>query len=98
MKLFKFTLGIYEQYGVFNDEKEAYEKRATIDPAYYYTPVEIAEVTVPGYEITLKPIGEADPFAGWDKDRLREFLDGKGVKYAAQSGEAKLRELAVQHL
>jgi hypothetical protein len=96
MKLFKFTLGAFDKYGVFTDIVSAYENRVTVDPQFHYLPVEIEEVTVDGYDIILQPVGN-DPFIGWDKAKYREFLDSKGVSYTPQLGESKLRELALQY-
>lgn len=99
MKLFKFTLGVNEKYGVFHDAQEAYDKRESVDVQFHYTPVEIEEVRVEGYEIILKPVEQkqdtpAGPFDNFSKDELKTYLTDKGIKYHPSTGEVKLRELA----
>lgn len=51
MKLYKFTCGVDEKVGVFTDEAEAYERRTEVDPTFYFLPVTIEEIAVPGYEL-----------------------------------------------
>ena len=59
MKLFKLTMGSIEKFAVAKNEKEMFEKRAEVEAAFEYTPVQIDEVTLPGYEITVKAIKTA---------------------------------------
>lgn len=60
MKLFKFSFGGDDRYVAFEDETDAYENRSTIDPMYEWTPVQIDEVTVEGYSISLTPTEGSD--------------------------------------
>lgn len=53
MKLFRYQLGNTDIITVAENEQEAYNKRAEIDPSFAFTPVKITEVTVPGYIITV---------------------------------------------
>ena len=53
MKLFKLSIGLEERYGVAVDEKDMYERRAEVDHTYYYLPVLIEEVAIPGYIINV---------------------------------------------
>ncbi|HFJ9285028.1 hypothetical protein CN345_21985 [Bacillus thuringiensis] len=50
-RVFHLTLGSIEKFAVAADYEEMYEKRAEIDPTFAYTPVEIKELCVEGYEI-----------------------------------------------
>ncbi|MGX5634367.1 hypothetical protein [Bacillus thuringiensis] len=50
-KVFRLTLGSIDRFAVAEDYEEMYEKRAEIDPTFAYTPVEIKELYVEGYEI-----------------------------------------------
>lgn len=53
LKLFKFSQGQLDYYGAFKDEKEAYDRRADVDPTFHYTHVEINELTIPGHTIMV---------------------------------------------
>jgi len=55
MRLYQYKLGVETQLGAAQDDQDAYEKRAEVNPVFAFTPVEISEVIVEGYEITLKP-------------------------------------------
>ncbi|WP_410993226.1 hypothetical protein [Bacillus cereus] len=57
-KIFRLTLGSIEKFAVADDYEEMYEKRAEIDPAFAYTPVEIKELQISGYEIKAYEIKE----------------------------------------
>lgn len=94
MKLFKFTLGVYEAYGVFEDAQDAYNSRNKVDEQYDYLPVEITEVTVEGYEIILKPLNVIPE----DRDELKAWLTERGIEFTPQLGTEKLKELAQQNL
>ncbi|AFQ28140.1 hypothetical protein P4493_28735 [Bacillus thuringiensis] len=50
-RVFHLTLGSIEKFAVADDYEEMYEKRAEVDPTFAYTPVEIKELCVEGYEI-----------------------------------------------
>ncbi|WP_027085409.1 hypothetical protein [Cohnella panacarvi] len=68
MKLYKFTCGADEKIGVFVDDKEANSRRAEVDPTFQYVHTTIEEVRVPGYNITITPIGKkAEPKVEDDK-------------------------------
>jgi hypothetical protein len=65
MKLYRYTCGDHEKYGVAPDEQEAYERREEVDATFHYLPVTIEEVTVEGYELILKPLeGDSEPRRG----------------------------------
>lgn len=57
-KLFKFMSGLDEKYGIAEDEQDAYERRAEVDPTFDYTGCKIEEVVVPGYNIIVEPEGK----------------------------------------
>lgn len=57
MKLYMYTTGSDNRLAVATDDQDAYDRRAEVDPAYHYMPVQIEEVIVPGYEITLSEVG-----------------------------------------
>lgn len=55
MKLYQYKLGVETQLAAAHDDQDAYERRSEVNPVFAFTPVEISEVIVEGYEITLKP-------------------------------------------
>lgn len=91
MKLFKYVSGADEVYAPAESKEEAYRNRAKVDHTFHFLPVEIEEVTVPGYSITLTP---DDDMGEWDKQKLRDYLDKHNVEYVPQWGVEKLREAA----
>ena len=104
MKLFRYTCGHDDYYGPADDKKDAYDRRTEVDPAFHYLPVTIEEVVVPGYVISVEPVAVDppqidpakpldEPFADWDADQLRAWLDEREIKYHSQYGEKKLRDL-----
>lgn len=95
MKLFRFTLGTIEHLAVFADIAEAQEKRATVEPVFDYTPVVIEEVTIAGYDVVVTPAVPDHPMS---LEAIRTGLKEKGVKFPPNTGEARLRELAAEHL
>jgi len=100
LKLFKFTCGLDEKIGVFKDEKEAYERRTEVDPTFHFLPVQIDEITVPGYEIAITPIKQTvepmadDEFTAMDRKALLDFLKTNSVEYKPHWGEQKLLDAA----
>lgn len=109
MKLYKFTCGADEKIGVFADEKEANSRRAEVDPTFQYVHTTIEEVRIPGYNITITPIGKtaavdaenddtppADPdqFDDMDRDTVKAWLDDNHVEYTSNWGDKRLRETA----
>lgn len=105
MRLYRYTLGGLDKFGVAADETDAYNQRATIDPTFDYLPVMIEEVQVEGYEITVVPFelkqGVKEPnhsVHGMNRDELKAWLTEHGITYTAQWGEDRLRELALQHV
>lgn len=98
MRIFKYRCGVDEKIGVFRDENEAYEKRASVDPTFHFLPVVIEEITVPGYEIIIRPIGEKDNmFDGWTAEQLRTWLDEQLIEYPEKSSKKELLELCILH-
>lgn len=95
MKLFRFTLGTIDKLAVFADSAEAEEKRADVEPVFWHTPVVIEEVILEGYEIVVNKV---DHLQAEDLDDIRAALKAKGVKFPPNTGEARLRELAAEHL
>lgn len=95
MKLFRYTMGTDEKYGVSADHEAAYNQRGKVDSNYEYLPVAIEEVTVPDYEIILKPTTDkpsADEVERWESDELRSYLDKIEVEHKPQWNTKKLRE------
>lgn len=99
MRLFKYTCGVDEKIGVFRDENEAYEKRASVDPTFHFLPVVIEEITVPGYEIIIRTNGkpESTTFEGWTAEELRAWLDEQKVEFPAKASKKELLELCALH-
>lgn len=93
MKLFKYICGRDEKFGAAKDETDAFDKRVEVDATFAWLPVEIEEVKVDGYTITLTPI--AGDVNAMDRDQLKAYLDSKGIEYTPQLGEDKLRKLAL---
>lgn len=96
MKLYQYTCGDFERYGVAADEDDAYEHRAKVDPTFHYLPVIIEEVRVEGYEITVKPAVTDIP--SMNREQLKQFLKDRNIEFTPQWGEDKLREVALQHV
>ncbi|WP_042165537.1 hypothetical protein [Paenibacillus gorillae] len=82
MKLFKYTCGFDERYGAAEDAQDAYERRAEIDPTYDFVAVKIAEVEVPGYEITLTPVVDERPL-----EEAVEEQTGQNEELVQQEGD-----------
>jgi hypothetical protein len=61
MKLFKYQMGSDEKLGVAKDSKDAYERRTEVDHTFAFLPVNISEVTLEGYQITLTPVEKKEP-------------------------------------
>jgi hypothetical protein len=96
MKLFQLTVGNTQKYGVAHDAEEMQEKLGEVDYTFAYLPVQIEEVTVEGYEITVNPHEGVDLYS-LDRDSLKTWLEEKGIEYTPQWGEARLREHALAH-
>lgn len=98
MKLFRYISGVDERYGAAEDEKDAYDRRREVDHTFHFLPVRIEEVTLEGYEITLKPIKQSKPpnFEKMDRDALKAWLKDNNIEFTPQWGEEKLRELALK--
>lgn len=94
MKLYQYTCGDFERYGVAADEDDAYEHRAKVDPTFHYLPVVIEEVRVEGYEIIVKPVSNVPE----DREALKAWLTERNIPFTAQWGADKLKELALQHV
>jgi hypothetical protein len=92
MKLFKYTCGDIEKYGVGIDEDDAYARREQVEQTFYFLPVTIEELKVEGYEITVKPSNDLPS----DRDELKAWLSSHNIEYVAQWGIEKLREAALQ--
>lgn len=92
MKVFKYTCGDYEKYGVAEDESDAYERRAEVDPTFHYLPVTIEELRIEGYEIAV------NPSVPEDREALKEWLTKRDVPFTPQLGTDKLKELALQSI
>lgn len=93
MKLYKYTFGDFESYGAAKDDKDAFERRMDIDPQFHYVPVTIEQVTLEGYEITLTPTTSVPT----ERESIKAWLNERGIEFVPQWGDAKLRELALQH-
>lgn len=95
LKLYRFTLGTDESYGAYSSLQEAYEKRADIDATFFFTPVAIEEVLLPGFTITVTKEGEDGELP---LEIVKSLLKGAGIKFPPNTGETRLRELAKEHL
>lgn len=99
MHIFELEAGSIRRFVVAEDEDNA--RSIGSDPAkhpdLHFRPFVVRKVELQGYTITVTPDGHETPFDGWDKPKLREWLDDNGIQYTPQWGEAKLRELALQH-
>lgn len=99
LKLFNFTCGIDEKIGVFASAEDAYDRREEVDATFYFLPVTIEEITVPGYVVTITPVAAqnkppTDEFADMDKPALVAWLKERNVEYVPQWGVEKLKEAA----
>jgi hypothetical protein len=94
MKLYKYTFGDWEKYGPANDDSDAYERRVSVDHQFHYVPVVIEEVILEGYEITVSPVSEIPT----EREALKSWLTERNIEFTPQWGDAKLRELAIQHI
>jgi hypothetical protein len=62
MRLYRYTIGVHEKYGVAHDENDAHERRAEVDPTFHFLPVDIEEVKVDGYDVIIrKPRTKGEP-------------------------------------
>lgn len=99
MNVFELEAGNIRRY--IPAESEEHARQIGTDPEQHpdlhFRSFAVRKVEIEGYEVVVKPIEETTPFDGWDKPKLREWLDEKGIQYTPQWGEAKLRELALQH-
>jgi hypothetical protein len=94
MKLFKYTCGDTELFGVAEDEKDAYDRKVDVDPTFHYIPVTVEEVKVNGYEINVTPVSD---IPSMNRDQLKRYLKDRNIEFTPQWGEDKLREVALQH-
>ena len=97
MKLYKYTCGDDTKVGVAKDEKDAYERRGEVDPTFSFLPVQIEEYEIPGYEIVIRPVVEAEePFdiEAADATQLRKFLRERGIQFFNGAKADELRALA----
>jgi hypothetical protein len=100
MKLYQLTVGNTQKYGVAQNAEEMQQKLGEVDYTFAYLPVQIEEVTVDGYEITVKPLdsNKAPNLDNYDRDQLKTWLEDNGIEYTPQWGEARLREHALAQL
>lgn len=96
MKIFKFTYGDFEKYGVFKDLKEAEERRAEIEGVELYLPVTIEEFTIPYYNIHLEATADL-PFVPDEAEMIRDLLRAADIPFHTQLGLKRLRELAEEN-
>jgi hypothetical protein len=97
MKLFQLTVGNTQKFGVAHNAEEMQEKLGEVDYTFAYLPVQIDEVTVQGYEITVKPSSKVN-LDNLDRDGLKAWLEDNSIEYTPQWGEARLREHALAHV
>lgn len=55
MKLFKLEIGNVQAFAVAETIEEMEERKAEVDHTFAFLPVDISEVSVPGYTITATP-------------------------------------------
>ncbi|KQO18680.1 hypothetical protein [Paenibacillus sp. Leaf72] len=98
MNLFKYTCGFDERYGAAADARDAYERRAEVDPTYGFVEVKIEEVIVPHHTITINPNNndksgiEVEEMQTMERSELIEWLKTNQVHYVPQWGDQRLRE------
>lgn len=94
MNIYRLHIGYYAYYVAAESEEDARKQGEDPDkfPSIHFMPFYVEQVEIPGHTITAA-IDEADPL-----DEIRQALKEKGVKFHPNMGEAKLRELAVEHL
>lgn len=110
MKLYKYTCGDHEAYGVAENDQDAYDRRAEVHPTFHYIPVKMEEVKVEGYEISVTPLNDgAEPgkvvhyredqshIVNMDRDQLKALLKSLNIEFTPQWGRDKLREIALQN-
>lgn len=95
MKIFKYTCGDHEYFAAAEDDKDAYDRREEVNAEFHYLPVVVEELKIEGFEITLTPI-DGD-LATMNKDQLKRWLKAHNIEFTAQTGEEKLREIALAH-
>ena len=49
-KVFRLTLGSIDRFAVAESIEDMHDRRAEIEPTFAYTPVEIQELHIPGYD------------------------------------------------
>ncbi|SFE74317.1 hypothetical protein SAMN04487969_10640 [Paenibacillus algorifonticola] len=100
MNLFKYTCGFDERYGAAVNARDAYERRAEVDPTFGFIEVKIEEVIVPHHVITIRPTGDKAGsndafFQNMERPELIEWLKANHVHYVPQWGDQRLREAAL---
>lgn len=63
MKLFKLEIGNIVAYAAGESDEDMYKRRADVDPTFAFLPVDISEVVLDGYEITVTPLEGAEESA-----------------------------------
>ncbi|MNZ84422.1 hypothetical protein D3C78_1031780 [compost metagenome] len=61
MKLFKLEIGNTLEYAAAESLEDMDERKADIDPQFAFLPVEITELIIPGYEITVTSLDDDKP-------------------------------------
>ncbi|MED3327514.1 hypothetical protein P4409_10330 [Bacillus thuringiensis] len=103
-KVFRLTLGSIDRFAVADNYEEMYEKRAEVDPAFAYTPVEIQELHIPSYVIgahaILKEKTKLVQYENWienaTKAELKEHLEKQGMEVKSKTTLSELQELAAE--
>lgn len=108
MKLFRLTIGHADTFAAAESKEDMMKRKSEVDPSFAWLPVEISEVVLESYEITVTakledlPAGTIITYRDDQKhlitmsrDELKFFLTEHGVTYVPQWGDKKLLELAL---
>lgn len=102
MNIYQLSFGHLKHLVVAKDEKEAYKIGTDPEkfPDLHFRPFQTDLIEVEGYTITLAKNDEEpeNEFSSLNVDELKAWLDEREIKYHWNSGEDKLRELALSNV
>jgi len=107
MNIYELEAGSIRKFVVAKDEVDARNQGSdpVKHPDLHFRAFTVTSVHVEGYTINATPnepkkANKADKvkIEKMDRDQLKEWLTDKGIEFTPQSGEAKLRELALANV